>query len=228
MSEVIVIAGAVIILFLLTIIVVISSRASSKRNQKKSVNQSSVYKNDDEVVYERTVALNSQRKENASFQKLPEIIEDNFHSIPKFSKEQREEIANQAKMGKVMGTEVLKMNEENGRVGETELLSANDDSDYYAVLNFKEENSEREFKMTSMVINVGRDPETSDFIIASDNYVGRSHAVIYFKQGRFYVTDLNSKNGTFINGERVLGVRELHDGCQIKFGNTDVTFKINI
>lgn len=52
----------------------------------------------------------------------------------------------------------------------------------------------------------------------------RNHAEVRFEEGRFVLRDLGSTNGTFLNGERVEGVRPLRPGDRIEIGGFGVTF----
>ena len=64
-------------------------------------------------------------------------------------------------------------------------------------------------------ISIGRDPECD--IVINDRQVSRIHAQIKItKANEILVTDLNSKNGTFINGELINKPVKLKDGDQIK------------
>lgn len=48
--------------------------------------------------------------------------------------------------------------------------------------------------------------------------ISRRHCVVYLKSGELLVRDLKSKNGTFVNGERVDGDCPLKSGDTIQFG----------
>ena len=62
---------------------------------------------------------------------------------------------------------------------------------------------------------IGRDA-ACDIQIA-DRQVSRNHAMITSEgNGNVYITDLNSKNGVFVNGERIIGQADLKDGDVIK------------
>jgi hypothetical protein len=61
---------------------------------------------------------------------------------------------------------------------------------------------------------VGRDP-SSDILIA-DRQISRRHAEIVRTGGDFVLRDCASKNGTFVNGERVEGDFVLEDGDEIQ------------
>ena len=47
---------------------------------------------------------------------------------------------------------------------------------------------------------LGKNPEKSDYAVADNTNISRGHAVITMRNGRYYVMDQNSTNGTFING----------------------------
>jgi len=59
--------------------------------------------------------------------------------------------------------------------------------------------------------------ESADFRMANAG-VSRMHARIEFHDDSIYLEDLGSTNGTYLDGERVLGVVALPDSCQIRLG----------
>lgn len=48
--------------------------------------------------------------------------------------------------------------------------------------------------------------------------VSRRHARLLVREGRTTIEDLDSKNGTFVDGERVTAPRALHDGALVRLG----------
>ncbi len=63
---------------------------------------------------------------------------------------------------------------------------------------------------------IGRDP--ANVIAINDRFVSRHHFVIEYRQGQeLFIQDLQSRNGTFVNGEKVKRQRLLH-GDRIVFG----------
>lgn len=70
---------------------------------------------------------------------------------------------------------------------------------------------------------IGRDPSRAD-IVLDDETVSGAHAVIQFEQGQFYIYDLASLNGTYVN-ERRVQKQLLMDGDAIRFGNARAVFK---
>ncbi len=63
-------------------------------------------------------------------------------------------------------------------------------------------------------LTIGRD-DGNDIVIP-DRRVSRRHAEIVRVGSEFVLRDCESKNGTFVNGERVVQERRLHDGDEIQ------------
>ncbi len=61
---------------------------------------------------------------------------------------------------------------------------------------------------------IGRDPDSCNIVI-SDERVSRQHAAIYSRGGRYFIKDLGSANGTFVNKERTSGPIGLLPGDEI-------------
>ena len=55
---------------------------------------------------------------------------------------------------------------------------------------------------------LGKNPEKSDYAVADNTNISRAHAVITMRNGRYYVMDQNSTNGTFINGRIIKAGQE--------------------
>ncbi|ANS32553.1 FHA domain protein (plasmid) [Rhodococcus opacus] len=73
-------------------------------------------------------------------------------------------------------------------------------------------------------MTVGRS-HRSDFVLSWDPMVSRLHAVIEWTGTHWDVIDDGlSRNGTFVNGERLTGRRHLRSGDIISIGATEVTF----
>ena len=62
---------------------------------------------------------------------------------------------------------------------------------------------------------VGR--HTGNNLVLRDNRVSRSHFRIFAEDGHYAIEDLNSRHGTWVNGERIAR-RVLHDSDRIDFG----------
>ena len=55
-------------------------------------------------------------------------------------------------------------------------------------------------------------------LVASNEFVSRAHAEIRPKNGRYFLRDLGSRNGTFVNGKKVSGEQELAVNDTITLG----------
>ncbi|MEW6573236.1 MAG: FHA domain-containing protein [Bacillota bacterium] len=73
---------------------------------------------------------------------------------------------------------------------------------------------------------IGRKREAVDYCEAANKNIGRVHAKIVFTEGVYYVVDLESKNGTYLNGERLLSNRQypLKFGDKIRLANVEYLF----
>lgn len=66
--------------------------------------------------------------------------------------------------------------------------------------------------------------ETNDVVVDGDG-VSRAHAVLERFGDTWCVRDLGSRNGTFVNGERIIGERALHSGDEILLGRLRLLFR---
>jgi pSer/pThr/pTyr-binding forkhead associated (FHA) protein len=83
-------------------------------------------------------------------------------------------------------------------------------------------NTGQEFPVTRNTL-IGRHPELCD-IVLDDVTVSRQHARIRQEGEQFFIYDLDSENGTFVNNRMIHKEAELCDGDKIKIGNTEMTF----
>jgi pSer/pThr/pTyr-binding forkhead associated (FHA) protein len=83
-------------------------------------------------------------------------------------------------------------------------------------------NSARKFTDTEILI--GRDP-ACNFTIA-DTAISAKHARLFFRQNQWWVEDLGSTNGTYLNDEPIEAPVILMDGDQIKISNHVILISI--
>jgi len=76
-----------------------------------------------------------------------------------------------------------------------------------------------ETPLTKAVTTIGRTHD-NDIAFPSDSNVSRFHAEIENRDGDYYLIDLNSSNGTEVNGEKLVGDRRLCGGDTLKFGGS--------
>jgi hypothetical protein len=68
-------------------------------------------------------------------------------------------------------------------------------------------------------VTIGRAPGCS-VPLADDTFVSQLHARIYVREGRPFVEDLGSTNGTFLNRARLSRTMPLHRGDRLQVGQT--------
>jgi adenylate cyclase len=73
------------------------------------------------------------------------------------------------------------------------------------------------------VNSVGRHPNNTVQLL--DRIVSKEHCIVELRAGRFVLRDLGSLNGTYINGQRVVGEQWLNDGDEVALGNTRMVFR---
>ena len=79
------------------------------------------------------------------------------------------------------------------------------------------------FQIDRPVCSIGRG-EQSD-VRLRDESVSSAHATLLRKGDTWYVVDLRSVNGTFVDGYGVAGERELHTGATLRVGAVEMLFR---
>ena len=72
---------------------------------------------------------------------------------------------------------------------------------------------------------IGRDPTCQ--VVLPDPYISRKHVRLFYRDGKWYVEDLGSRNGTYINGEdiRGRGAVEVKPGVEVILGLSVIVVK---
>jgi len=87
----------------------------------------------------------------------------------------------------------------------------------------KLENLEKEFSLLLPMTTIGRG--THNHLVIDDTYTSYEHARIVYQDERFYLEDLESTNGTYLNGVRIKERVELQENDQVKIGETSLVFR---
>ncbi len=80
----------------------------------------------------------------------------------------------------------------------------------------------QEITLPEGVLTIGRSDECA--VTIDDPLASRQHATITVVGARATVRDLGSRNGTFVNGERLDGERLMKNGDEIAFGSRKAVF----
>ncbi len=82
----------------------------------------------------------------------------------------------------------------------------------------------RSYRFHQDVTTIGR--TNGNNLVISHLSVSRRHARLWFANGAWYLEDLGSANGTFVNKTRIFQPVVLNEGDVINFGNEEVVFNI--
>jgi pSer/pThr/pTyr-binding forkhead associated (FHA) protein len=66
---------------------------------------------------------------------------------------------------------------------------------------------------------------SSSAIVVDDTYASEQHARLFAGSGGFYVEDVGSTNGTYVNGRKISYPFELREGDRVKIGKTVLEFR---
>ncbi len=91
-----------------------------------------------------------------------------------------------------------------------------------ATLILYTDQGEHRIPLAASVLNLGR--ALNNDVILEDSRVSREHAQIRYRARRFWVNDLHSTNGTFVNGDPVQE-RDLRHGDIISLGGLELRFE---
>jgi pSer/pThr/pTyr-binding forkhead associated (FHA) protein len=77
------------------------------------------------------------------------------------------------------------------------------------------------FQLNSAPVTVGRGGQ-NDLVLDGDEFASARHARIEVRGDGVWVQDLDSTNGTYVNGSRVAGAQRLDPGDVLRVGETDL------
>jgi predicted component of type VI protein secretion system len=86
----------------------------------------------------------------------------------------------------------------------------------------KHDGTQMEFQLGDQPITIGRSPDAD--IVLLDERVSRIHCGVRLWDGDFYIKDLKSRNGTWVNNVKV-DVAKLRAGDVIRVGSTIFNFE---
>ena len=79
------------------------------------------------------------------------------------------------------------------------------------------------FPIERPACSIGRGPQSD--VRVRDDSISTNHATLLRKGSTWFVVDLRSANGTFVDGFRVAGERELMPGSRLKLGTVEMVFR---
>lgn len=74
------------------------------------------------------------------------------------------------------------------------------------------------------VTTVGREEDNT--LMIDDPFTSTNHAMFLWREEQWWLEDLESHNGTYLNGERIVKPSTLNHGDRIRIGETQLEFTI--
>lgn len=83
-------------------------------------------------------------------------------------------------------------------------------------------------KINAETFVIGRERKTANYCISDNSSISRTHVKLTVRDGVTYLSDMNTANGTFVNGSRVMPRQEiaLKNGDKITLADEDLEYKI--
>jgi hypothetical protein len=75
-------------------------------------------------------------------------------------------------------------------------------------------------------LSIGRSPDAD--VRIEDRFSSGVHARLYSRSGSYYVEDMGSTNGTYLNGAELRGESRLNDLDEVRIGDTEFRFELDI
>ncbi|NLJ78222.1 MAG: FHA domain-containing protein [Tissierellia bacterium] len=99
-----------------------------------------------------------------------------------------------------------------------------DNTNYLKLINRKDSLPFKieEYYVLKDIMEVGRANDNE--IVIRDPYVSKKHLRMAKDEGDFYLEDLDSANGTYVNGDRIMDVVRLKNGDRIRVGQVEFLY----
>ena len=125
------------------------------------------------------------------------------------------------------GRETELLGQENQQKNSSGTQTLFQDSRSYVLYLVDQNNLAKTFEcpMIQSVI-IGRKPGSCQIVLDYEKSVSGTHCEIMMKNGKFYIRDLKSSNGTFVNGKRVYTQMEVYSGCILTLGRLNLKMEI--
>ena len=75
-------------------------------------------------------------------------------------------------------------------------------------------------------LSIGRSTDAD--VRIEDRFASQIHCRVFSRKGSYRLEDLGSTNGTFLNGQQMKGEAELRDLDEIRIGDTEFRFELEV
>ncbi len=116
-------------------------------------------------------------------------------------------------------TVIIKLLESHGKIGQESALIGK-----LWLLDQNSGHIERVYELSDEQVIIGRREDCA--VCLTGNTVSRRHAQIRYLNGQYFISDLNSTNGTLLNNEATVGEELLRDRDEISIGVYKLIFRL--
>ena len=152
----------------------------------------------------------------------PEEVKPDYKELDKQLLNRKEEHADAAR------TKILNTEQEDNHP--TEILPANEAAENkqpYQIVLINQKDSVKTYRLSfNDRVVIGRGKNSCNIPIADDSAVSERHCEVIAENERFYLNDLGSSNGTWLNGRKIVVKSELKSGDVIKLGRGEYTIRL--
>jgi len=113
-----------------------------------------------------------------------------------------------------------------GRDGTVLMWELNTPPSYQIVLTDLQSPARSFLAPLGKTVKIGRKKAECNIVIDYDMSVSGVHCAVTQRDGKFYVTDLQSSNGTYVDGQRVLSETEIKSASTLRLGRLIFRFHV--
>ncbi len=203
---------AIVIIALIIIIIVVILLVNKKKKQQHELAQKQ-----QQEIEESKRAAEELRQKQERLEQESKLKEQERQRQIEAERQRQQALFQQQEQKRKQEEQQKKQQEQETRLAEEQRR--------YALprLVFQKDANNKSFEINNVTTSIGRESGNA-FVIQTDNTVSRQHAEIQYQgNGSYLLHDLNSSNGTKVNGNRIHEI-VLKNGDHILFGNYAVMF----
>ena len=172
------------------------------------------------IVLIRKSSKEKERKEREARARMEQVEEENRLANEKISK-QEDAMRHREERERIQQEKALAEEQEAARLKVENELILNMKQDGMPRLSGEFQGVKAELLIDKPVVTIGR--KESNYYHIKHNTVSGDHAEIRFSDGKYTIVDLNSSNGTLVNGRRITE-HVLKHGDVVQFGQIELTY----
>lgn len=205
-----------------------SYQSNNQQNKIKEILLSLIYEHMNfDIINEHQAIIEMLQSKSLDIFALKAYWTKNIHKVRERRKSKwfffKNKISDLDKSSKKKEKEMGKQNEKDFLTQESEVETVAMPENTCPVLSFEH----KKIRLNQPSFLIGRSVALNDYALPHALTMGRVHAEILHEEAGYYILDLNTKNGTYINGKRIESQKKykLQKGDCIEIGQEKVIFE---